>query len=287
MRKIPKIKFTEVLLVILSTLVYSLGLHIFINPANLYPAGFIGISKLLANIIKDIVGLELNFMIMYFAFQILLTVLVFKYLGRKFAVLTVIQYSLVSILGILIPNYQIVDDMILQVLFGGILGGLGSILALKAGASGGGTDFIAIYLQKKNPVLPIWDYDMYLNWTVLLISGILYGWEIALYSMVYQLVATLLINNMDSRQKLSGLYIITDQSDDVTEVLFKSFHRGITKLWGEGAYTKSPKVLLFMVVNTFEVNQVISLVRSVDEKAFINVTKSEQVYGNFKRQKIE
>ena len=51
---------------------------------------------------------------------------------------------------------------------------------------------------------------------MLLISGILYGWEIALYSMGYQLVATLLINNMDSRQKLSGLYIITDQSDDVT-----------------------------------------------------------------------
>lgn len=280
-------EFTKsIILVILSSIVSSFAIHGFVNSADLYPAGFIGFSKLISDTLSKFVGLRIPYLWLYFALQIILTFIVFRLIGKRFAILTTIQFSIVSLSSFFIPDFQIVDDKILLVLFGGTLAGISSILALKAKASSGGTDYIAIYTQNTRPDFPIWDYIMYVNWGMLIIAGLLFGWEGALYSMIYQFVSTTIINNMDSRNKLNGLYIITDNEDDIAEALFKKFNRGITKLWGEGAYTKSPKTMLFMVVNAFEVEEVCRIVTQIDDHAFINVTKIERVVGNFVRHKI-
>ncbi len=277
----------SLLLVVLSAILASVSIHGFINPAQLYPAGFVGISKLIAEIIEMQFNISIPYLLLYFSIQLILTLLVFKYIGKRFAVLTTIQFTLVSLSGFVISDFQLVDDKILLVLFGGMLSGVSAILALKAKASGGGTDYIAIYTQNNNPNVPIWDYIMYLNWGVLVVAGLISGWESAMYSMIFQFIATTIINNMDSRNKLSGLYIITNYEDDVAEAIFARFRRGITKLWGEGAYTKTPKTMLFMVVNAFEVEEVCNIILSVDSHAFINVTKSERVVGNFVRHKVQ
>ncbi len=276
----------SLIFVVLSSLVSSVAIHGFVNPANLFPAGFLGISKLLGEILNRYLHIQIPYLILYFILQIILTLIVIRLIGKRFAILTTIQFTIVSLSSFVIPDFQIVDDRVLLVLFGGMLAGVSIILALKGNASSGGTDYIAIFSQNNNPDLPIWDYIMYLNWIVLFLAGLLFGWEAALYSMIYQLVSTILINNMDSRNKTKGLYIITDQEDDIAEALFLKFNRGITKLWGEGAYTKTPKTMLFMVVNSFEVEEVCRLVQSIDEHAFINITKIERVVGNFVRHKV-
>lgn len=276
----------SIVLVIASAILSSLSIHGFVNPANLFPAGFIGFSKLITQVLGQYMNLHIPYLWLYFGIQILLTLLVIRLIGTRFAILTAIQFTIVSLSNFVVPDFQIVDDRILLVLFGGTLSGISAILALKAKASSGGTDYIAIYTQNTRPDFPIWDYIMYVNWSVLVIAGLLFGWEAALYSMIYQFVATTIINNMDSRNKLNGLYIITDQEDDISEALFNKFNRGITKLWGEGAYTKTPKTMLFMVVNAYEVDEVTRIVQTIDEKAFINVTKIERVVGNFVRHKI-
>lgn len=277
----------SIILVVLSATLSSIAIHGFVNPANLFPAGFLGISKLISDSLSSYLNLSIPYLMIYFILQILLTLLVIRLIGKRFAMLTVIQFSLVSLSSFVVPDFMLVDDRILLVLFGGTLSGISAILALKAHACSGGTDYIAIYFQNTKPDFPIWDYVMYSNWTLLFIAGLLFGWEASLYSMIFQFVATMIINNMDSRNKLKGLYIITDSEDDVAEALFKRFNRGITKLWGEGAFTKSPKTMMFMVVNSFEVEEVVRIVMSIDTKAFINVTKTERVVGNFVRHKIK
>lgn len=277
----------SLVLVVLSATMASIAIHGFVNPANLYPSGFVGISKLTAEIIYRFLHIHIPYLYLYFAIQLILTLLVWRLIGKRFAVLTTIQFTIVSLSGLVVPDFQLVNDRILLVLFGGIISGISSILALRARASGGGTDYIAIYAQNNKPYIPIWDYIMYSNWVVLIIAGLLFSWEAAMYSMIYQFVHTTILNNMDSRHKLNGLYIITDMEDDISEAIFSRFDRGITKLWGEGAYTKSPKTMLFMVVNAFEVEEVCRIIQSIDDKAFINVTKSERVVGNFVRHKIQ
>lgn len=276
----------SLLLVILSSIAASIAIHGFINPANLYPSGFVGMSKLAADILLKYFNIQIQYLLLYFIIQIILTLLVSKFIGKRFAILTTIQFTILSLSGLVLPDFYVVDDRMLLVIFGGIIQGVSSILALKAKASGGGTDYIAIYTQNNKPHIPIWDYIMYMNWVVLLIAGLMFGLETAMFSMIFQFVATTIINNMDSRNKLNGLYIITDFEDDVAEAIFSRFRRGITKLWGEGAYTKTPKTMLFMVVNAFEVEEVCRIILSVDSHAFINVTKSERVVGNFVRHKI-
>lgn len=277
----------SIILILVSTTMYSIGLHCFVNPSNLYPSGFLGVSKVVTSLLEMAFGWNINFMFLYFFLQLFATYLVYRYVGHRFALLTVFQFTIVTLLGLFVPDYPIVQDTFLMVLFGGALCGIGIIFALKAGSSFGGTDFMVIYSQNRDPSVPIWDYVMYFNWFIIMIAGFVSGAEIALYSIIYQFVTTMVVSNMDSRHKLAGLYIITERADDVSEALFANLHRGITKIWGEGAYTRQPKTLLFMVVNSFEVNQTIKIITSVDEKAFINVTKSEKVIGNFVRKKFE
>ena len=276
----------SIIWVFISAVVSSLSIHAFINPAQLYPAGFLGLTKFVTDVVNKLFHLDINFVIIYFATQIVLTIFVIRYIGKRFALLTILQFSLVTIFGVFLPNVRIVDDQMLLVLFGGVIGGLSVAFALKGQASTGGTDFVAVYLQNSDPSIPVWDYIMYFNWTMLVLVGLFNGWQSAMYSMIYQFVSTTILNNMDSRNKLSGLYIITDKPDEVSEQLFACFNRGITKLMGEGAYTKTPRAMLFMVVGDLQVNQVIKKVRSIDPKAFINVTKTEKVVGNFNRQII-
>lgn len=277
----------SLILVILSAITSSISIHGFINPANLYPSGFVGISKLSADILLKYFSIYIDYLLLYFVIQLILTLLVYRFIGKRFALLTTIQFTIVSLSGFVINDFALVNDRILLVFFGGMITGASIILALKAKASSGGTDYIAIYVQNNKPYVPIWDYIMYMNWFVLFIAGLLFGWEAAMYSMIFQFISTTIVNNMDSSNKLNGLYIITEYEEDVTEAIFARFSRGITKLWGEGAYTKSPKTMLFMVVNAFEVGEVTRIILSVDQHAFINVTKSERVVGNFVRQKIQ
>lgn len=277
----------SLVLVIVSALIYSLAIHGFINPANLYPSGFVGLSRLITDIVAKFLNIHIPFLLLYFLLQVVSTLVVIKYIGKRFAILTTIQFSIVSLSSLFIKDFMITDDRMLMVLFGAALAGVAIILALKGNASTGGTDYIAIYSQNKDPNIPIWDYVMYSNFIILFITGLIFGWETSLYSIVYQFLCTAIINNLDSRNKLSGLFIVTDNEDDVAEAIFAKFHRGITKLWGEGAYTKTPKTMLFMVVNTFEVEAIKNIILEIDEHAFINITRMDRVVGNFVRRKVE
>lgn len=284
MIKVKSIK--TFVLIFLSAVLYVLTLKAFIDPANLYPAGFVGIAKIINVALVKPFGIEIPFMVLYFILQLLATLLVFRLIGKRFCLLTILQFSLVSVLSLFVPNINIVDDRILMIIFGGVLSGMSAILAIKAEGSTGGTDFIAIYLQNKDPKIPAWDVVMYINYSILFFSGLLENWTIALYSMVFQFITTMTINSRDSRNRLSCLHIISEKGDVVSKVLLQKVNRGITKIDGCGIYTGVHKDVLLMVVNYYQVNEIISIIQSIDPNAFINVTKTERVVGNFQYKKL-
>lgn len=275
------------LLIFLSAIIYVLTLKAFIEPANLYPAGFVGIAKLISVGILKPLGFDIPFMMLYFILQLIMTLFVFRLIGKRFCILTIFQFSLVSILSLFVPDIDIVDDRILMIIFGGVLSGISAILAIKAEGSTGGTDFIAIYLQNKDPKIPAWDIVMYINYSILFFSGLLEGWTAALYSMVYQFITTMTINSRDSRNRLSCLHIISEKGDEISKALLARVSRGMTKIDGCGIYTGVHKDVLLMVVNYYEVNEVIAIIQSIDKNAFVNVTKTERVVGNFQYKKLQ
>lgn len=274
------------LMIIASALISALSLKVFISAGGLFPGGFSGLAVLLSRLIFRETGIDIPFGLLYVSFNILPTILVYKYVGKWFTRYSVLQYALVSILVAVIPEMEITYDIVLIAIFGGILSGISASLALAANASGGGTDFIAIYISNKTNA-PAWQYILYGNSGLLVVAGLLFGWEKALYSIIYQYVSTQVVNSMHQRYKLMSLRLFTEKPDEMIDAILKTTRHGITKLWGEGGYSKQPKCMLYMVVNAFEVEDIVAVAQMVDPKVFIDISKTERVLGNYYRKPLE
>ncbi len=274
------------LMVILSALVYAFSIKVFVRAGALFPGGFTGISLLFTRYMLDYQGIDIPFGVVYALLNIIPTLLVYKYVGRRFALFSVLQYALVSLFTILLPTITLTADIILIAVFGGIIGGFGISLALNANASTGGTDFIAIYASNKTRT-ETWSYIMYGNMVVILLAGFLFGWEKALYSIVYQFCSTYIVSQRHMRFKLRALNLITDFPDEVCASIYKISRHGITRIWGEGGYSRQSKCMLYMVVNAFEVDEVVAAAKRVDPKVFISISTSERVIGNYYQKPLD
>ena len=272
--------------VIISALVYATAMKAFVESGNLFPGGFAGLSRMFSQSLSQFAHIEIPFSIFYLLLNIPPTLLVFRYVGWRFTVFSVLQYSLTSLFTELLPSFPITNDMLLIAVFGGIVGGFGISIALRANASSGGTDFLAIYASTKFNT-PTWSYVMGFNAVMLIVAGVLFGWEKALYSIIYQFCSTQVVSALHTRYKLNSLFIITDKPEEVCDAAFRYCRHGITKLWGEGAFSHTPRCLLFMTVNTYQVHGLIDAIRKADPKVFINVSKTERIIGNYYQKPLD
>ena len=284
--KLKQKDIKTLVMVTLSALLYALSLKMFIQAGGLFPGGFSGISVLTTRLLSKYAQIEVPFALFYISLNIIPTILVFKYVGKRFTVFSVIQYLLVSLFTLILPNINLTADIILISVFGGILGGFASSLSLAVNASGGGTDFLAIYAANKFKREP-WSAVMAGNVVILGIAGIFFGWDKALYSIIYQFVYSQVVSSRHLRYKHVSLIIITQEPDLMMSKIFATLRHGITKLWGEGGYSHTPKSVLYMVVNEFEVEDVIEACQSVDPNVFISVNKTDRVVGNYYQKPLE
>ena len=116
---------------------------------------------------------------------------------------------------------------------------------------------------------------------ILTTAGILFGFDKALYSIIYQFVCTQVINFADSRYKRSSLIIISEKSEEICNAVYRDFHHTVTIWQGVGGYTSSNRRVLYTVCGQYETNALVTKILSIDPKAFVNVTQSQKVIGNF------
>lgn len=266
--------------IIISAFLMSFSLKVFIEAGNLFPGGFTGITVLISRLVQRQFDVSIPFGLLYISLNIYPTIIVYKFVGKWFTRYSILHILLISLFTSIIPNTAVTYDVFLIAVFGGVITGLGASFALYGNASAGGSDFIALYISNKTHQ-SAWNYILYGNIVLLIVAGLLFGWEQALYSMIFQFVATQTINSMHNRYKLVGLRMFTAIPDEVIETILQHSRHGITKLWGEGGYTKKPRAMVYMVVNAYESNDVIKLARQVDPDIFIDLSNIEKVYGKF------
>ena len=275
-----------ILAVTMSAFVYSIAIKIFVTSADLFPAGFSGISQLIMRIGNEYFHVNIPFSLLYLALNIGPTILVYRHIGRKFTLLSVLQYLLVSLFVAILPQVQITEDIFLIAVFGGILAGIGNSIALTNNASTGGTDFIAIYASNKYNIVT-WNYVMAVNACIYVIAGFLFGWDKCMYSIIYQFCNTTMVKQFHNRYQLRTLFIVTDFPNEVSTEIFGTCRHGITKFWCEGEYSHKPKSFLYMTCNAFQVNEIIHAAKVVDPHCFINILKTEKVVGNYYQQPLD
>ena len=207
----------------------------------------------------------------------------FKLVGKRFTLYSCLTIVLTSIFTDLIPAFAITEDKLLICIFGGIINGFAGCLCLWVRVTSGGTDFIAISLSERKNV-DAWNYILCGNVIMLMIAGALFGWEKALYSMLFQYATTQVIRMLDPDGRRATLLIITgrESAGGVCAQIQDTNHTA-TLIEGVGLYNGDPCVMIYSVVSDSEVRVLARKIRQSDPKAFVNVLRTERVVGKFYR----
>ena len=274
----------QFLAVTFGAVLFAINLRTFIPAGGLYPSGFSGIAILIQRVSARFFSLDIPFTALYIPINLIPIYIGFKYIGKRFTLYSLYVITLTSILTDTIPKFVITDDMLLISVFGGILNGLAVVVTLLAGASGGGMDFISIFMSERKGK-DAWNLILLTNSVILLTAGFLFGFEKALYSIIFQYCNTQIIKFFYKRYQKHTLLIITDKTQEIYEQIRIVTHHDATLFVGTGCYEGAERKMLYSVVSSDQVSTVINIIKEIDPKAFINSLKTEELSGRFYKQK--
>ena len=279
MKKIKKRDLISFACVFCSSLIMAATTKTFVRPAHLLSGGFMGIA-LLVDMIADLFGKSIPTAFTLVVLNVPVALICAKKISKRFVFFSLSQVFLTSFLLQIIPNYPLFDEQVLNVVFGGYIWGMSIVLALKAGASSGGTDFIALYVANKNG-REIWMQVFAFNAMILCVFGVIFGFDKAGYSILFQFISTKTISTFHTRYKRVMLHIYTVKKDEVVDTYLEKFHHGITALDGYGGYSHHPVSYLTAIVSSYEVGDVLEALKETDPKIIVSVTKVENFIGRF------
>lgn len=272
----------RIIVVIAGSFLTAVSLNFFLIEANVYANGFAGAAQLLSSIFRDFIGVDIGTGIFLLLLNIPVFILGWFKVGKGFTIYSGISVLFSTIFLEFMPVIALSDDIILNAVFGGVVGGAGVGISLKIGASTGGMDIIAMWLSKLNDQ-PVGRYFLILNTMIIIIAGVLYEPENALYTLVALYVTTRVIDTIHTRHVKLTAMIITQKAEDMQEAIHRQFIRGITILPAQGAYTKVEKKMLYLVLNRYEMYDLEKIIKEVDPNAFTNVVQTSAIFGHFRR----
>lgn len=270
----------RIVVVTLAAVLFAFNIQSFVHTGGLFPGGFAGLTLLIQGILSKFFSLSAPYALIYIPLNLVPMYIGFKYIGRNFTLYSMYFIVLGAILTDIFHPVVITYDILLVSIFGGILNGIAICACLMFGASGGGTDFISIYLSEKRGI-DAWNYILAGNVVILVTAGILFGFDRALYSIIFQFCSTQVISTFYKRYQKHTLLIITSKPDEVYRRIRILTHHDATLLKGIGCYQGVEREMLYSVVSSDEVSRVMKAIADEDPKAFINVMKTEQVDGRF------
>lgn len=273
----------RLLVVTVASLIIAVNLKSFVQAGDLFPGGFTGLTRMIQRCALQFWNVTLPFGPINLLFNAVPAVISYKLIGKRFTIYSCLAIVLISVFTDLIPTLPVTEDMLLVCVFGGIASGFGAGLYLMVRVTGGGTDFIAIALAERRNV-DAWNYILVGNVIMLAVAGVLFGWERALYSIIYQYVTTQVVRMMDPESKRVTLFIVTgrESAGGVCAQIQETNHSA-TLIEGVGLYNGAPCVMIYSVVDGKQIRRLIHNVRQTDPQAFVNALKTDKLKGKFYR----
>jgi uncharacterized membrane-anchored protein YitT (DUF2179 family) len=266
--------FMKNVIIVIGSLIVAFAFNFFLVPYGILSSGISGIAILVGLVTPFNTGL-LNLL-----FNLPLVVLGYFKLGKTITINTMICVVALSVFLYLLPVVQVTDNILLSTVFGGALGGIGVGLILKFAGTSGGLDIIAIMISRISNV-SIGLLLTAMNGVIVLISGAVFNWDIALYTLLSIYLTGKMIDTIFTNHVKLTMQIVTTKGDLISDDLLHSIYRGITITEGFGGYTQEKKQIIMMVVTRYETLQIKKIVRKHDEHAFINIFETVEVDGNF------
>jgi len=267
-------------MIVVAAVVMAVNLKTLVRTGGLIPGGFNGLTRLLQEISVMLWGFEPPFTAINLTLNAIPIVVSFKFIGKKFTGYSCLMILLSGLITDFIPSFTLTDDPLLVAVFGGMFNAVAVAICLMANATSGGTDFIAIFLSEKYD-FDSWNYIFAFNVVILVIAGALFGWDKALYSIIFQFANTQVLHTLHRRYQKQTMLIITQKPDEIYEAIRELTNHDATLIKGEGCYMKKECNILYSVVGRDEVRKVINRVKETDPGAFVNMIRTESLSGRF------
>lgn len=267
-------------------IINAIGVTMFLAPVKLYDSGISGTSMLLSQLTPEWMSLSL--------FLAVLNIPIFLFGTKKqgwlltvYAVYVVAIYSLSAWLitdvlpidvSFLSPFAK--DDLFLCAVFGGLISGAGSGIAIRYGGAMDGIEVLAVIFAKRLS-LTVGTFVMIYNVVLYIVCGVIYhSWILPLYSIVTYIVALKVIDYIvEGFDRSKSAMIITEKHEEICEKLSKQFENGITFFDAKGYYSDSDKTVIYFVLNRFQIGKMREIVHSVDPNAYISITEVADIFG--------
>ena len=269
-----------VLAVTTAAFVMAVNKNTFVDTAGLYPGGVAGLTILIQRLFSDLLHFTPPFTVVNLLLNAVPVYIGCRFLGKRFTLYSCLMIVLNSLFTDLLPSYIITEDILLISIFGGIIQGAAIAMCLNAGATSGGTDFISIFLSERRGV-DSFSIILMFNAVILCAAGFLFGWDKALYSIIFQYASTAVLHVLYKKYQQSTLFIVTTKPVAVCNAIYNISQHGATILEGEGSYEHCERNVVYSVVSAAESKQVIKVIREADSEAFINEMKTQKLSGRF------
>lgn len=270
----------RILVICLAAVLMAVNIKTFVRTGGLYPGGATGLTILIQRMGELFFHVTVPYTVVNLLLNAVPVYIGFRFIGKKFTIYSCLMIVLTSVLTDVLPGYAITSDTLLISIFGGMINGLAISLCLMVEATSGGTDFIAIFLSDRKG-MDSFNLVLGLNFIILSLAGFLFGWDKALYSIIFQYASTQALHVMYKKYQQETLFVVTNFPQEVCDAISEISHHGATILEGKGYYEHCERDLVYSVVSGAESKKVIRAVRRADGDAFINAVKTQQLSGRF------
>lgn len=264
----------SVALVVAGIMSAGLGLKGFLLSSRFIDGGVTGVSMLLS----DVSGVPLSILILVINLPFI--ALGYKQIGKKFAVKSALAMAGLSLCLAFVKFPDVTPDKLLTAVFGGFFIGAGIGLAIRGGAVLDGTEIAALLVSRRSHLLKVGDVILVLNVFIFAAAAFFLGVESALYSILTYFAASKTMDFLiHGIEEYTAIVIISDRSDLIRESIVRDLNRGVTIYQGRGGRTGGERHILLCVVTRLEISGVMSLVKKIDDNAFVVVHPVAEVSG--------
>ncbi len=280
-----KFKIRNFLMLTVAGIVNAFGITVFLQPVKLYDSGISGTSMLLAQITPEYLTLSIFLLIL----NIPLFLYGLKKQGAVFTVYAIYSVTIYSVMAWLITDIIPIDvsiasplaetDLLLCALFGGIISGIGSGMAIRFGGAMDGIEVMAVIFAKRLGIT-VGTFVMMYNIVLYIVCGVIIrSWILPLYSIIAYAGALKAVDFIvEGFDRAKCAMIVTQNPDDICAVLSEEFSCGATRVEALGGYSGTQKTIVYFVVNRFQVTRMKNLVHDIDATAFITINEVTDVY---------
>lgn len=269
----------KIIFITLGSFITATGINLFIIPSKLLSGGLSGISIIIHYLFNISVGIILLLL------NIPLFILSALKINKKFTILTIIgTVSLSTCLIMTTPFVHIISpveetDKLLYCIYGGVLTGIGIGIVFANDGSTGGIDIISTLVKIKYNI-DIGMGSFIINSIIIAIGSVLFNYKVGLYTLVVMYISSIFTDKaLKGFNKQKMLFIITNKQKEVSSAVMLNLKRGVTVLYGEGAYTKNKKNIIYCIVSPRQLPKIKNIIKEIDRNAFISIIDASEVQG--------